>query len=53
MKHSVRLFQFQLHLLTGKYFERNQAVASSRESYDEAVARRLWEVSGRLTGLSP
>jgi len=43
----------EVESVTGKYFERNQAVASSRESYDEAVARRLWEVSGRLTGLSP
>jgi NAD(P)-dependent dehydrogenase (short-subunit alcohol dehydrogenase family) len=39
--------------VTGKYFERKQPVASSRESHDEAVARRLWEVSSRLTGLSP
>jgi NAD(P)-dependent dehydrogenase (short-subunit alcohol dehydrogenase family) len=37
---------------TGKYFERKREIASSRESYDEAAARRLWEVSERLTGLS-
>ncbi|HEX5575193.1 MAG TPA: SDR family oxidoreductase [Gemmatimonadales bacterium] len=37
---------------TGKYFERKRPVVSSRESYDEAVARRLWEVSERLTGRS-
>jgi NAD(P)-dependent dehydrogenase (short-subunit alcohol dehydrogenase family) len=39
--------------VTGKYFERKQPRASSRASYDEAAARRLWEVSERLTGLSP
>jgi NAD(P)-dependent dehydrogenase (short-subunit alcohol dehydrogenase family) len=38
--------------VTGKYFVRKQPVSSSRESYDEATARRLWEVSKRLTGLS-
>lgn len=38
--------------VTGKYFEQKQPVASSQASYDEAVARRLWEVSERLTGLS-
>lgn len=38
--------------VTGKYFARKRPVSSSRESYDEAAARRLWEVSERLTGLS-
>jgi NAD(P)-dependent dehydrogenase (short-subunit alcohol dehydrogenase family) len=38
--------------VTGKYFERRKAVSSSRQSYDEAAARRLWEISERLTGLS-
>lgn len=38
--------------VTGKYFERKQARRSSRESYDEAPARRLWEISERLTGAS-
>lgn len=37
--------------VTGKYFIACRAVNSSRESYDEATARRLWEVSARLTGL--
>jgi len=37
--------------VTGKYFVNQRPVASSRESYDEAVARRLWEVSERLTGI--
>jgi NAD(P)-dependent dehydrogenase (short-subunit alcohol dehydrogenase family) len=38
--------------VTGKYFERKQPTTSSRASYDEAAARRLWEVSERLTGIS-
>jgi retinol dehydrogenase 14 len=37
--------------VTGQYFVNRRPVASSRESYDEAAARRLWEVSERLTGL--
>jgi NAD(P)-dependent dehydrogenase (short-subunit alcohol dehydrogenase family) len=43
----------EVESVTGKYFERKQPIASSRASYDEAAARRLWEVSERLTGLSP
>jgi NAD(P)-dependent dehydrogenase (short-subunit alcohol dehydrogenase family) len=43
----------ELESVTGKYFERKQPIASSRGSYDEAAARRLWEVSERLTSLSP
>ncbi len=39
--------------VSGKYFERKRAIRSSPESYDEASARRLWEVSERLTGLVP
>jgi NAD(P)-dependent dehydrogenase (short-subunit alcohol dehydrogenase family) len=38
--------------ITGKYFENKRPGPSSRESYDEAAARRLWEISERLTGLS-
>jgi NAD(P)-dependent dehydrogenase (short-subunit alcohol dehydrogenase family) len=38
--------------VTGKYFVGRKPAASSRESHDEAAARRLWEVSERLTGLS-
>jgi NAD(P)-dependent dehydrogenase (short-subunit alcohol dehydrogenase family) len=37
--------------VSGKYFVNRKAAASSRESYDEANARRLWEVSERLTNL--
>jgi NAD(P)-dependent dehydrogenase (short-subunit alcohol dehydrogenase family) len=42
----------EMQAVTGKYFERKQPATSSRESYDEATARRLWEISERLTGLS-
>ena len=42
----------EVERVTGKYFERRQARRSSRESYDEAPARRLWEISERLTSAS-
>jgi len=35
--------------ITGKYFVGRKAVPSSPLSYDEAVAKRLWEVSESLT----
>jgi retinol dehydrogenase-14 len=35
--------------ITGKYFVKKQEVSSSPESYDEDIARRLWEVSEELT----
>ena len=38
--------------VSGRYFVNKKPAASSRESYDEAPARRLWEASERLTGLS-
>jgi NAD(P)-dependent dehydrogenase (short-subunit alcohol dehydrogenase family) len=37
--------------VTGKYFDKNKAVQSSPQSYDEAGARRLWEISESLVGL--
>lgn len=37
--------------VTGKYFDRKRPVKSSAVSYDEAAARRLWEISLALTGL--
>jgi NAD(P)-dependent dehydrogenase (short-subunit alcohol dehydrogenase family) len=36
---------------TGKYFVDNKAVPSDPVSYDEALAKRLWETSAALTGL--
>ena len=38
--------------VTSKYFEGRRERRSSRESYDEAGARRLWEISERLTGVA-
>ncbi|WP_298006910.1 MULTISPECIES: SDR family oxidoreductase [Anaerolinea] len=38
--------------VSGKYFEKCRAVPSSPESYDLASARRLWEISLQMTGLS-
>src|SRR5262249_21383820 len=38
--------------VTGKYFVQNHPVTSSAASYDEAAARRLWQVSLEQTGLT-
>jgi retinol dehydrogenase 12 len=38
---------------TGQYFIRQTRAASSPESQDDATARKLWEVSAKLTGLVP
>lgn len=35
--------------LTGKYFVKREAVASALISYDEKLARQLWELSEKLT----
>lgn len=37
--------------VTGKYFEKQEAVPSSDDSYDKDAAHRLWQVSAELTGL--
>ncbi|HUF36498.1 MAG TPA: SDR family oxidoreductase [Gemmatimonadales bacterium] len=37
--------------VTGKYFTNRRETRSSPASYDQATARRLWDVSERLTGL--
>ena len=39
--------------VSGKYFARRKARRSSPASYDEQAARRLWQVSAELTGISP
>jgi len=39
--------------VTGRYFVDKKPKKSSRRSYDEAAARRLWEISEGLTGLAP
>lgn len=38
--------------VSGKYYGDRQELRSSPQSYDEAAARRLWEVSAALTGLA-
>lgn len=38
--------------ISGGYFVNRQEGRSSPTSYDEAIARKLWEVSARLTGLA-
>lgn len=38
--------------VTGKYFVRRRDIPSSNESYDKAVAQRLWDVSAELVGLN-
>jgi retinol dehydrogenase-12 len=37
--------------VTGTYVVKKRAVKSSRESYDQAAAQRLWQLSAELTGL--
>lgn len=39
--------------VTGKYFVNKKPVRSSKASYDQLAARRLWQESARLTGLAP
>jgi len=38
--------------VSGKYFVKRREAVSSKESYNEAVAKRLWQVSAKLTGLN-
>jgi NAD(P)-dependent dehydrogenase (short-subunit alcohol dehydrogenase family) len=37
--------------VSGEYFSRGSAMRSSELTYDEEVARRLWQVSEEITGL--
>lgn len=39
-----------LEATTGRYFANGKPKGSSRRSYDQAVARRLWQVSEELSG---
>jgi len=39
--------------VSGKYFVKCRPTSSSPDSYDEPLARRLWEKSSQLTGLEP
>lgn len=42
----------EVERVTGKYFDKKQPKTSSRESYDQTVAAKLWEISQQMTGLS-
>ncbi len=42
----------ELQNVTGKHFAKGKEVESSKESYDQATAARLWQVSAELTNLS-
>lgn len=37
--------------MTGKYFDRSKPKESSKDSYDQVSARKLWEISEEMTGL--
>ena len=39
--------------VTGKYFVNKKEAKSSKESYDESISKRLWEVSAELTKPEP
>jgi hypothetical protein len=41
----------QVEGVTGKYFVREREVPSDPISHDEEAARKLWEISERMTGL--
>jgi retinol dehydrogenase 14 len=41
-----------LEQVTGRYFANSKLKRSSKSSYDEAAAARLWRVSGDLVGLT-
>jgi len=42
----------EVERVTGKYFVKKAPVRSSPESYDEEIARRLWDRSAQLAGLA-
>ncbi len=42
----------ELEQVTGRYFANSKPKKSSKRSYDEAVAARLWQVSADLVGLT-
>jgi len=41
----------EVERVSGKYFDKKVPKRSSETSYDEALAKRLWELSERMTGL--
>jgi retinol dehydrogenase 14 len=56
-KESVKTFVYlaesdEVKNITGKYFAFSKAKKSSALSYDEELAKKLWDVSAELTGIS-
>lgn len=50
---SIRLASApELEQVTGRFFVKEQPRRSSRRSYDETVAARLWQVSAELVGIT-
>jgi NAD(P)-dependent dehydrogenase (short-subunit alcohol dehydrogenase family) len=43
----------ELEQVSGRYFADSKPKTSSKRSYDEAAAARLWQVSADLVGLTP
>ncbi|HEY3420935.1 MAG TPA: SDR family oxidoreductase [Methanomassiliicoccales archaeon] len=41
----------EMENVSGKYFSKKRVVSSSPESTDQEVAKRLWDISAKLTGL--
>ena len=42
----------ELEVMSGKYFVDKKVIASSKDSYDQEVAAKLWQLSLEQTGLS-
>jgi retinol dehydrogenase-14 len=42
----------ELARVTGRYFAKGESTRSSKRSYDETTAARLWQVSAELVGLT-
>jgi retinol dehydrogenase-14 len=50
---SIRLASAaSLERVTGRYFANRKPARSSKRSYDQAAAARLWQVSADLVGLT-
>lgn len=42
---------YEVEGISGKYFKNKKQIESSKESYDESIAERLWDESVKLTNL--
>ena len=43
----------EVETVSGRYFAKRKQKTSSKASYDEDQAARLWQVSAHLVGLAP